>query len=115
MQSANTTQTSPWPKVLAVAACMCTAASLSLAFWSGCAADLKGGTWGNFDHALKIEAFSLPLDILAILFMCTAFAVRPGRVTEQRVAIIFAVGLLSVFAFALIGMQVQIWGTQSCH
>lgn len=86
-----------------------------MAFWSGCIADLKGGTWGKPQEALRIESLGLPLDLLAVLFTCLALALRPGRMTEAKVAVMFAFALLTAFAFWAIGIQVPIWGTQLCQ
>lgn len=115
MQTKHHAKPRLWQRALVIAAIVCAIGSVAMAFWSGCIADLKGGSWGNPHEALRIESLGLPLDLLAVLFTCLALALRPGKMTEAKVAIMFTSALLAVFAFWAISIQVQIWGTQLCQ
>lgn len=82
-------------------------ASATSYYWlsaaAGCAADLKGGTWGDPARALELESFSLvPASIAIALATAAPFI-------YLRKALVFRVSL-AVVAFVLVGALLLLGG-----
>ncbi|MBW8847845.1 MAG: hypothetical protein JF607_23020 [Burkholderiales bacterium] len=83
-------------------------------FRAGCAGDLKGGTLGNPVKALALEGVGAPLGWLGLAFAIMAALCRPNVAIGRRGAIAVTVLVLGGAGVVLLGVQFEIWGTQSC-
>ena len=77
------------------------AASCLAYFWlsykSGCTADLKGGTWGDFDRALQYDGLSVFPGLLALVIGTAA----PFLLLRRRTLLVR--GVLAVVCFLGVG------------
>ena len=96
---------------------LASALSFGLSLWfsyrSGCAGDLKGGSYGDIQLALRYDdAFGKAL-VLGLLLGLTA-PLFAGR-DSPRIVHYAALGALpAAFVFWMIGLQFSDWGVESC-
>jgi len=109
----NALRLSPWlSPSLIVATVASLAAALVFAYASGCAGDLKAGTWGDTQRALAFDDdFGLAL-LLALPLGWLAVITR----SRPRASAWLGAGLTvaAVFATWMLGWQFGTWGATAC-
>jgi len=86
--------------------------SLFIMFKAGCAGDPKGGSLGDPIRALQLEGYSFfPLLLSAVT---GGAAIGMMSKSIHRVAQGVAFAMLALFCLWIAGMQLEIWGVQSC-
>ncbi len=86
--------------------------TLFILYKAGCAGDPKGGTLGSPVRALELESYSLMPMLLSVA--SGAIAVGLQSKSAHRAAQGGAFALLVIVCLWLAGMQIEIWGVQSC-
>ena len=80
------------------------AEALLFGYKAGCAADLKGGTWGDAIRALQLENWSVASLFVGWLLGFPAAAMQ-GTAFRRRIAILVFVSLLPAIWVALIWIE----------
>ena len=91
---------------------MSAALSLFVMLKAGCAGDPKGGSLGDPIRALQLESVAL----LPLLLSAVSGGAAVGLISQSinRVAHGVAFALLALICLWLAGMEIEIWGVQSC-
>ena len=82
-------------------------------FNAGCAGDLKGGSLGDPIRALELETMSLIVLLLSVVSCGAGFIY--GSKSVHRVAHGLAFAMFMLFGLWLSGIQIELWGVQSCY
>jgi hypothetical protein len=90
------------------------AAYVYLAFTSGCAGDLKGGSLGNPHEALRIQGLSLAPMLIALLTITAMPFVAMQTTMLKRTLVSIALFLLGFAALQAGGIYAEIKGVQQC-
>jgi len=94
------------------------AACVSLLCWysyrTGCAADLKTGSWGNIELALHYSQVSFVWLVLALLVGILAIVALPGRDAPTRAAMATVFFFAGGLAFWLLDHHFEVMGLQAC-
>lgn len=99
---------------LLTVAMIASAAYLYFAYQAGCAGDLKGGTLGNPQQALRYEGLATGPLFLALLCFAALPIVAPFGGMTKRTLASAALFLVALVALVLGGIQVEIMGVQQC-
>lgn len=86
--------------------------SLFIMFKAGCAGDLKGGSLGDPVRVLQLEGYSLFPLLLSAVTGGAAISMMSKSVHRVAQGVAFATFTLPCLWLA--GMQLEIWGVQSC-
>jgi hypothetical protein len=99
---------------LFAAAILASAAYLYFTYKAGCAGDLKGGTLGDQQQALRYEGLSTgPLFVALLCFVASPLVAPFGGLAKRTLASA-ALFLIALVALILGGTQVEIVGVQQC-
>ena len=90
------------------------AAYVYLAFKSGCAGDLKGGSLGDPQEALRIQGLSLAPMLIALLTITAVPFVAMQATMLKRSLLSIAFFLLSFAALEVGGIYAESEGVQQC-
>jgi hypothetical protein len=106
----------PWARWLFVSLVIATMASLAaalvFAYESGCAGDLKAGTWGDMQRALQFDSDSGVALMLTFVFV-TAAVVARGR-SGASAFIGLGTALATVVVTWVLSWQFETWGNAAC-
>jgi|SRR5690606_35409047 len=95
-------------------AMLASAAYLYFAYQAGCAGDLKGGTLGDPQEALRYEGLSTGPLFFALFCFAASPLVAPFGGIAKRVLASAALFLVALVALIFGGIQVEIMGVQQC-
>jgi hypothetical protein len=100
--------------VLLLVATLASIAGFHFAYQAGCAGDLKTGTLGNPQSALRYEGLSSGTMLIALLCLTTTpfFAMRGGLLKQVLAATAIFFVLLAVLVVG--GIQMEYIGVQKC-
>ena len=109
----------PRERILFIAAMLGAFTSTTISFWlmyqSGCAGDLKTGSYGDPIKALRIESIAMQVLFVAMILYAMAYYFKSKRSVLFR-----AVGALAIMVFVFVisfvpGVYFQSLGVTSCH
>jgi len=99
---------------LLTVAMLASVAYLYFAYQAGCAGDLKGGTLGDPQQALRYEGLSTSSLFFALFCFAASPLVAPVGGIAKRVLASAALFLVALVVLLLGGIQVEIMGVQQC-
>ena len=89
-------------------------ASCVVLFKAGCAGDLKGGSLGSVEEALRLEEAGVPFAWAGVAIAVLAIACHGRLSAQQRIAGAVVVFLVGAIGSTFLGIQFEVWGVQAC-
>jgi len=83
-------------------------------YQAGCAGDLKGGSLGDPNLALRIEGKGVVLGWLSVLLLSIIIGTLPRLQPGLRIAGVAVAVVIGFITITITGIQFEVWGVQSC-